>query len=95
MALRVNRPTLFQRTLGVFVVLACFLCLLLWLSRGYVQRQIETVYVDTHRLAALRTFEHAIVGVKSVPNFNPPTSDQIRSRFSFCADPLTRSDRKD
>ena len=94
MAQGASRPTLFQRTLGVFVVLACFLCLLLWFSRGYVQRQIEAVYVDTHRLAALRTFEHAIVGVKSVPNYSPPTADQIRSRFAFCTDPLMRRDRK-
>ena len=94
MASRVNRPTLFQRTLGVFVVLACFLCLTLWLSRGFVQRQIDAVYVDTHRLAALRTFEHAIVSVRSIPDYSPPTSDEIRERFRFCAEPLARRDRK-
>ena len=54
MVSRVKSPTLFQRTLGVFVVLACFLCVLLWLSRGFVQRQIETVYVDFRNTEGLR-----------------------------------------
>jgi hypothetical protein len=59
-----KRPSLLQRTLGVFVILAFFLTLFLWAGKALVQRPVENVYLGAHRLAALRTFERAIVPLK-------------------------------
>jgi hypothetical protein len=88
-----KRPSLLQRTLAVFVVLAFFLTLFLWAGRMLVQRPIENVYLDSHRLAALRTFERAIVPLKSPRDYAAPTADLIRSKFDFCADPLQEKSR--
>src|SRR5258706_9126367 len=86
-------PSLLQRPLAVFVVLALFLILFLWAGRILVQRPIENVYLDSHRLAALRTFERAIVPLKSPRDYSAPTADLIRSKFDFCADPLQEKNR--
>jgi hypothetical protein len=83
-----KRPSLLQRTLGVFVVLAFFLTLFLWAGKALVQRPVENVYLGAHRLAALRTFERAIVPLKSPRDYQAPTADLIRRKFVFCADPL-------
>ena len=84
-----GRPTsLLQRTLGVFVVLALALGVFLWAGKALVLRPVETVYLDGRRLAALRTFERAIVPLKSLRNYPTPTADLVRARFEFCADPL-------
>lgn len=83
-----HRPSLLQRTLGVFVVLAFFLILFLWAGKALVQRPVENVYLDARRLAALRTFERAIVPLKSPRDYAAPTADLLRQQFSFCADPL-------
>ena len=88
-----QRPSLLQRTLGVFVVLAFFLGLFLWAGKALVQRPVENVYLDAHRLAALRTFERAIVPLKSLRDYPVPTADLIRRQFSFCADPLPEQGR--
>lgn len=89
-----QRPSLLQRALGVFVVLAMFLALFLWAGRALVQRPVESVYLDARRLAALRTFERAIVPLKSVRDDPVPTADLIRSKFDFCADPWKQADRE-
>src|SRR5258706_9498896 len=89
-----ERPSLLQRTLAVFVVLALFLILFLWAGRMLVQRPIENVYLDSHRLAALRTFERAIVPLKSLRDYSAPTADLIRKQFDFCADPLQEQGRE-
>jgi hypothetical protein len=81
-----RRPSLLQRTLGVFVVLASFLALFLWVGRTLVPRPVENIYLDARRLAALRTFERAIVPLKSVRDYAPPTAELMRDRFSFCVD---------
>ena len=82
------RPSLLQRALGVFAVLALFLALFLWAGKELVQRPTESIYLDARRLAALQTFESAIVPLKSLPAYAEPTAELIRSRFDFCADPL-------
>ena len=89
-----QRPSLLQRALGVFVVLAFFLALFLWAGKALVQRPVENVYLDAHRLAALRTFEHAIVPLKSLRDYPVPTADLIRTKFDFCADPLKEQGRE-
>src|SRR5262249_19637165 len=83
-----HRPSLLQRTLGVFVVLAFFLILFLWAGKALVQRPVETVYLDARRLAALRTFERAIVPLKSPRDYTVPTAELLRRQFSFCTDAL-------
>ncbi len=83
-----QRPSLLQRTLGVFVILAFFLILFLWAGKALVQRPVENVYLGAQRLAALRTFERAIVPLKSLRDYQAPTADLIRRKFDFCADPL-------
>ena len=82
-----KRPSLLQRALGVFVLFAFFLALFLWAGKALVQRPVETVYLDAHRLAALRTFERAIVPLKSLRDYQVPTAELIRRQFDFCADP--------
>jgi hypothetical protein len=89
-----QRPSLLQRALGVFVVLALFLALFLWAGRNVMQRPVENVYLDARRLAALRTFERAIVPLKSLRDYPAPTADLIRRHFEFCADPLPEQDRQ-
>ena len=49
-----DRPSLLQRMLGVFVVLAFFLVCSVG-RQGLVPRPVENVYLDARRLAALRT----------------------------------------
>ena len=83
-----QRSSLLQRTLGVFVVLAIFLAGFLWAGKTLIERPVEGVYLDARRLAALRTFERAIVPLRSLRDYREPTADQIRGQFSFCADPL-------
>ncbi len=53
-----------------------------------MQRPVESVYLDAHRLAALRTFERAIVPLKSLRGYAEPTPELIREQFAFCADPF-------
>lgn len=89
-----QRPSLLQRALGVFVVLALFLALFLWAGRVLVQRPVENLYLDAHRLAALRTFERAIVPLQSLRDYPVPTADLIRRQFDFCADPLKEAGRE-
>lgn len=83
-----SRPSLLQRALGVFAVLALFLGVFLWAGKELVQRPTESIYLDARRLAALQTFENAIVPLKSLSSHAEPTAELIRSRFEFCADPL-------
>jgi hypothetical protein len=83
-----TRPSLLQRTLGVFVLLALSLGGFLWAGKSLVQRPVENVYLDSQRLGALRSFERAIVPLKSVANYEEPTPDLIRARFAFCSDRL-------
>jgi hypothetical protein len=89
-----QRPSLLQRALGVFVVFALFLALFLWAGKTLVQRPVEDVYLDAHRLAALRTFERAIVPLKSLRDYPAPTAELIRRQFAFCADPLEQPGRE-
>jgi hypothetical protein len=42
----------------------------------------------------LRTFERAIVPLKSVRGYQAPTAEVIRSQFAFCSDPLNEQDRR-
>jgi hypothetical protein len=81
-----NRPSLLQRALGVFVLLAVFLGLFLWAGRTLIERPMDSVYLDARRLAALRTFERAIVPLKSLREHPLPSADLIRREFSFCPD---------
>lgn len=83
-----QQPSLLQRALGVFIVLSFFLAVFLWAGKFLLQRPVENVYLDAHRLAALRTFERAIVPLKSLRDYPAPTADLIRRKFAFCADPL-------
>jgi len=89
-----RRPSLLQRALGAFVVLALFLALFLWAGRALVERPVEPVYLDAHRLAALRTFERAIVPLKTLRDYPAPDADLIRRQFDFCADPLQEQGRE-
>jgi len=87
-------PSLLQRTLGVFVVLALLLPLFLWAGRSLVERPVDNIYLDARRLAALRTFERAIVPLKSLRDYQTPTADLIRRQFAFCPDPLKEQDQR-
>ncbi len=89
-----KRPSLLRRALGVFVLLVSFLALFLWAGKALVQRPVENVYLDAQRLAALRTFERAIVPLKSLRDYPVPTADLIRRRFDFCADLLKEQGRE-
>ena len=92
--MQADRPSLLQRALGVFVLLAFFLAVFLWAGKALVQRPVEMVYLDAHRLAALRTFERAIVPLKSLRDYPVLTADLIRRKFDFCADPLKEQSRE-
>ena len=83
-----RRASLLQRALGVFVLIAMALGVFLWAGKSLIERPMNSVYLDGQRLAALRTFERAIVPVKSVRGFAPPSAEQIRDQFAFCPDPL-------
>ena len=83
-----QRSSLLQRTLGVFVVLAISLAGFLWVGKALIERPVESVYLDARRLAALRTFERAIVPLRSLRDYREPTAEQMRGQFAFCADPL-------
>ncbi|MEO6624491.1 MAG: hypothetical protein ABIN37_06635, partial [Burkholderiaceae bacterium] len=89
-----ERPSLLQRALGVFVVLAFFLALFLWAGKFFVPRPVEERYLDLRRLAALRTFERAIVPLKSPRDYVAPEAERIRGQFGFCADPLQEARRE-
>jgi len=78
------RPYLLQRTLQLFVVLAGLLILLLWGGKTFVERQSERIYLDSQRLESLRTFEQAIVVVRTPSDYTAPTADDIRKHFAFC-----------
>jgi len=88
------RASLLQRALGVFVVLALFLALFLWAGKELVQRPMESVYLDARRVAALQTFEQAIVPLKSVRGRAETTAELVRDQFAFCADPLKEKVRE-
>jgi hypothetical protein len=86
------RASLLQRALAVFVLLALFLAGFLWAGQVLLPRPVEDVYLDSQRLAALRTFERAIVPMDAAHDDAGPRAELIRSQFEFCADPL--KDRK-
>jgi hypothetical protein len=88
------RASLLQRALGVFVVLALFLGLFLWAGKELAHRPVESVYLDARRVAALQTFEQAIVPLKSLRGRAEPSADLVRSQFAFCADPLKEKARE-
>lgn len=89
---RAEPPSLLQRTLGVFVVVALSLPLFLWAGRSLIERPVDDVYLDARRLAALRTFEQAIVPLASVRGLAAPTADRVRAAFAFCPDALREKD---
>jgi hypothetical protein len=89
-----GRLSLMQRALGIFVLLAFALGLFLWAGRTFVQRRIESVHLDTQRLAALRTFERAIVPLNSLPNYSEPSAEMVREQFQSCAEPLKETHRQ-
>ncbi len=89
-----QRASLLQRALGVFVLIALSLGVFLWAGRSLIERPMNSVYLDGQRLAALRTFERAIVPVKSVRGYEAPTAEQVRDEFAFCADPLKDAKRE-
>ena len=89
-----SRPSLLQRALGVFVVLALCLGLFLWAGKELVQRPVESSYLDARRLTALQTFERAIVPRRSLRGYIEPTAESVRAQFAFCADPLKEKVRE-
>jgi hypothetical protein len=88
------RASLLQRALGVFVVLALFLALFLWAGKELVKRPMEGTYLDARRVAALQTFEHAIVPLKTLRGRAEPSAELVRSQFAFCTDPLKEKVRE-
>src|SRR5262245_33106912 len=89
---RTEPRSLLQRTLGVFAMMALSLPVFLWAGRSLVERPVDEVYLDARRLAALRTFEQAIVPIESVRGEETPTADRIRSQFAYCPDALKELD---
>ena len=83
-----SRTPLLHRALGVFVLLTLCLALFLWAGRALMPRSVDAVYLDSRRLAALRTFERAIVPVKSLRDYPAPSADLIGKQFDFCVEPL-------
>ena len=55
-------------------------------------RPVEDVYLDSKRLAGLRTFERAIVPMDPARDDPAPKAEWLRGKLEFCADPL--KDRK-
>ena len=82
------RASLLQRALGVFIAIAISMGAFLWAGKTFIERPVNNVYLDGQRLAALRTFERAIVPLKSVRGYEAPTAEQVRDEFAFCADSL-------
>jgi len=85
-----NRASLLQRALGVFVLSALAIGVFLWAGKSLIPRPVQAVYLDSQRLNALRTFEHAIVPRPG--KYESPTDDALRTQFAFCTDSL--EDRK-
>jgi hypothetical protein len=83
-----DRASLLQRALGVFIAIAISMGAFLWAGKTFIDRPVNNVYLDGQRLAALRTFERAIVPLKSVRGYEAPTAEQVRDEFAFCADAL-------
>lgn len=81
-----RRPSLLQRALVVFVVSALSLGLFLWAGRTLIDRTVEGVYLDARRLAALQSFERALVPLKSVRGYVEPDEAAIQAQVPFCAD---------
>jgi hypothetical protein len=90
----VERSSLLQRALGVFIVLALCLGVFLWAGKKLIQRPVESTYLDSRRLAALQTFERAIVPRRTLRGYIEPTAESIRAQFAFCADPLKEKPRE-
>ncbi len=83
-----QRASLLQRALAVFILIAASLGVFLWAGKSLIERPMQGVYLDSQRLKALRTFEHAIVPLGSVSNYESPSADTVRSQFAFCEDSL-------
>jgi hypothetical protein len=83
-----DRASLLQRALGVFIAIAVSMGAFLWAGKTFIERPVNNVYLDGQRLAALRTFERAIVPIKSVRGYEGPTAEQVRDEFAFCAESL-------
>jgi hypothetical protein len=88
-----QRPSLLQRALGVFVVSSLFLGLFLWAGKTFTNRAVEGVYLDARRLAALQSFERALVPLKSVRGYAEPTAETIQAQLPFCGDALEAQSR--
>ena len=88
-----QRPSLLQRALGVFVASALFLGLFLWAGKTLINRNVEGVYLDARRLAALQSFERALVPLKSVRGYVDPGAEAIQAQFSFCAEAFKAQSR--
>ena len=84
--------SLLERALGVFVAFALVLAVFLWAGKALLPRSIEDVYLDSKRLAGLRTFERAIVPMDPARDDPAPKAEWIRNKLEFCTDPL--KDRK-
>jgi hypothetical protein len=80
-----QRPSLLQRALGVFVVSALFIALFLWAGRSLIDRPVEGVYLDARRLAALQSFERALVPLRSQRNYAEPSAEEVLAQLPFCA----------
>ena len=89
-----NRASLLQRALGVFIAIAVSMGVFLWAGKTFIERPVNGVYLDGQRLAALRTFERAIVPLESVRGYEGPTAEQVATEFGFCADPLREPKEK-
>ena len=83
-----NRASLLQRALGVFVLIALAIGVFLWAGKSLIPRPVQAVYLDSQRLNALRTFEHAIVPLPPAAKYESPTAETLRSQFAFCAGSL-------
>ena len=84
--------SLLERALGVFVAFALVLAVFLWAGKALLPRSVEDVYLDSKRLAGLRTFERAIVPMDPARDDPAPKAEGIRDKLEFCTDPL--KDRK-
>ncbi len=89
-----QRASLLQRALAVFILIALSLGVFLWAGRSLIQRPVEAVYLDSQRLKALRTFEHAIVPLQAVKGFEPASAESVRGQFAFCTDSLEDKKKK-
>ncbi|HEX5612716.1 MAG TPA: hypothetical protein VFX67_08670 [Burkholderiales bacterium] len=78
--------SLLERALGVFVLLGVCLAAFLWVGKTLLPRPVENLYLDARRLAALRTFERAIVPLRALREDVAPAPETIREKFAFCTD---------